>query len=164
MKATTPAEPQDRPPLQELANRAATAGGGLHAVAFAVGVEDHRRMLADHAARVRDGHRAAMQAAGFAPPETSEDDEMGDITVTGDIHTHVLPPQQSAGPSSALKTGLALAAAALGGAGTTAGLMSALKPQPAVVAPATPQASQDADTKYELRISGGGTDGRDSPQ
>lgn len=164
-------EPTDRPPVQEMANRAATAGAGLAAAAKAVALADHRRMLDEAHRRTREGHVAMMRAAGFDPAslKTDEDDEMGgDVTVTGDIHiTTASPAQQEAPKSDEPKTGskfasgaLPLAAAALGTALGAAGVAAVqmMKPnQPApVVQPDTPRFTDtDTDTQYELRLSTG---------
>lgn len=97
-------------PREELAKRFAEAGGGLQAAAFAVGLEDHRRMLKEYADRVRDSHKFMAKAANMPTegtvagkqssekPSASEDD-MGGIMVTGDNHYHyttnnTLPPPQ----------------------------------------------------------------------
>jgi hypothetical protein len=75
----------DRPPLEEIAKRAAEAGAGLAAGAKAVGLANHREMLRDHAKRVRDDHEWAKQLRGQEPTVAGGDD-MGDIIVTGDIY------------------------------------------------------------------------------
>ena len=148
----------DRPPLEEIANRAATAGAGLAAAAKAVALEDHRRMLRDYARRLRDSHEAQMRAAGIEPSAT-EDEDMGDISVSGDTYFAPPPSAQGNGSESGKKSAvlpvlLAALSSALGGAGLTAGVMSVLnRPQPQVV---TPQFEDtDTDTQYELRLSGG---------
>ena len=169
-------EPADRPPVQEMANRAATAGAGLAAAAKAVALADHKRMLDEANRRTREGHVAMMLAAGFDPDslKTDEDDEMGgDVTVTGDIHITTTPPapqspsaQQTAPsdaeprkPSKAAAAALPLAAAALGTGLGAAGLaavkmMKPTTPTPAVQ-PATHPRFTDTDTQYELRLSTG---------
>ncbi len=75
-------------PQQEIARAAATTGARLAVAAHAVALDNHRQMLADHAQRVRDGHKAMAKAAGMedavgATPETSD---MGNFIVTGDIN------------------------------------------------------------------------------
>ena len=102
----------DRPPNRELAERAAERAG-LETAAQAIGVEDHRRMLFRHQQRVDDGHAAMAQAAGFGDlvkrSRKQNEDEMGDLSVTGDqYHLH----QKSGGPWGPLLTGGALAALA----------------------------------------------------
>lgn len=98
-------------PMEKIAEKVADMAPGLAAVAKVVGVEDHRRMLRDHARRVRDSHKMMAQAVGMGDVvEQSPDDDMGDIFVTGDIHwsgqtAPQLPwskdqPQQSPPPST----------------------------------------------------------------
>jgi len=76
-------------PNQEIAKRTGEAGAGLAAAASAVGLADHREMLRDHAARIRDGHRLQMALLGIKAeePKPEEDDDMG-IMVTGDINVY----------------------------------------------------------------------------
>lgn len=74
-------------PAEKIAERVADIAPGLAAAAKAVGVEDHRRMLRDHARRVMDSHRMQAKALGMGDVASeSSDDDMGDIIVTGDIH------------------------------------------------------------------------------
>lgn len=74
-------------PSEKIAERVADLAPGLAAVAKAVGLEDHRRMLRDHARRVMDSHRMQAKALGMGDVVSeSSDDDMGDIIVTGDIH------------------------------------------------------------------------------
>jgi hypothetical protein len=85
---------------------------GLGAGAQAVGLEDHRAMLAATRRRTREGYEASARAAGFEP--VSGDDEMGDLVITGDIEmnkNHEPPVSKPNGGIS--KT---LGAAALGAA------------------------------------------------
>ena len=163
-----PPEPPDRPPVQEIANRAATAGAGLAAAAKAVALADHKRMLEEHRRRTREGHVAMMRAAGFDPAtlQTDGDDDMGgDVTVTGDIHV-TMPQSSSAGdaqpkkPSRLSAVAGPLAAALLGtglGAVGVATALQSFRPQtPAVQPPAPPPfVDTDTDTQYELRLSTG---------
>lgn len=75
-------------PTQEIAKRTGEAGAGLAAAASAVGLADHREMLRDHAARIRDGHRLQMELLGIKAEEPKpEEDDMG-IMVTGDINVY----------------------------------------------------------------------------
>ncbi len=77
-----------RTPNQEIAKRTGEAGAGLAAAASAVGLVDHREMLRDHAARIRDGHRLQMALLGIKAEEPKpEEDDMG-IMVTGDINVY----------------------------------------------------------------------------
>jgi hypothetical protein len=50
----------------------------------AVGLENHRQMLHDANKRTRDAHRLQMKSLGESQ-EDREDDEMGDLVITGDI-------------------------------------------------------------------------------
>jgi len=97
--AGTTTQKSDRGPLEEIANRAATAGGGLRAAAFAVGLQDHQRLL-DWNARMRTlGSQlglGALNARQELPSDSAEDDEeMGDISVTGDQVFHLHNSEQS---------------------------------------------------------------------
>ena len=109
----------------------------LKAAGMAVGLEDHRRMLRDHAHRVRDSHKAAMRAAGLegVAGATDDDEDMGDIIISGDHWTRnyhlpkpstpALPAPQQPTAHNGLSRGLkaALITAAVGGplAGILAG-------------------------------------------
>src|SRR5262245_35658773 len=53
-----------RTPQQQVAERSAE-GIGLGTAAAAVGLQDHQRMLASAAQRLREGHVASARAAGF---------------------------------------------------------------------------------------------------
>ena len=113
----------------------------LGAAATAVGLEDHRAMLAAHRKRTHDGHVAMSRAAGM--PVSGEDDDVGDLTITGDIQL-----QQETRQPVATGTARELArvlGAGLIGAGALLGTQIALdKPAqvvqdpPAVVQPALP--------------------------
>ena len=72
-------------PLQEAQERIAQGLPGLGLAAQAVGLEDHRRLLAGTAQRLRDSHAAQMRAAGHSPAEPGGDDVAGDIVICGDI-------------------------------------------------------------------------------
>lgn len=135
----------------------ATAGAGLAAGAKGVGLADHKRLLDDHAKRVRDTHRLQMRSLGLELPET-EDEDMGDVIVTGDIT--ITPPPESAAsdpkptrPASRLLPYALAATAALAGGGLGAGLMALANRPAAPVAPIV--TGDDTDTQYELRISSG---------
>ena len=99
------------------------------AAATAVGLEDHREMLAANRRRTREGHVAMAKAAGESLP--MEDEEMGDILMTGDIQ--VTKDQ----PSSTAKIGKDLAkllAAGAIGAGAVVGGQSVVdRPDPVPV-------------------------------
>lgn len=157
---------EDRSPVEEIANRAATSGAGLAAAAKAVGLADHKRMLEDHARRVRDSHRVQMARLGLELPADEGDDMAGDIFVCGDITnqapvasspaaTQPVTPQPATGSvtTAAKKIWPYVLAAALGSGGLGAGVMAAinsLTSDAPVVQPAV-----DTDTEYELRISSG---------
>mgnify|MGYP001610293041 CR=1 FL=1 len=70
--------------LNETMDQAAKTYSRLALGAKAVALQDHQRMLRDHATRVRDSHRAMMQAAGFEAKEQA-DEPMGDIGI-GDTY------------------------------------------------------------------------------
>jgi hypothetical protein len=118
--------------------RASTWGAGLAAAAKAVAVQDHKRLLDDAARRVRDSHRAQMEAVGMTPEAT--DDEMGDVNVSGDHITYQMPRPATMGRA-------AIAAAILGAAGLGA-IGTALALRQPQQAPAT-----DADSQYTLELS-----------
>jgi len=141
----------DETPIQEISKRTAEAGAGLAAAAKAVALADHRRMLHDHANRVQDSHECQMRAAGFEPKDRGgEDDEMGDITVTGDIHYQQPPDAKqktAGGVSDTMKKAALGAALAASGAGLGIGIPWMLgafdKDAPAV---------QSTDTRNEYDI------------
>lgn len=155
-------EPLDRHPLAEIAKRAAEGTQGLYTAALAVGVEDHRRMLKDHAERLKAGFTDARKASGFGGEKDAksegEGDEMGDIIVTGDNHYHLLnegvkpapssPAAPSATPSglSPLAKGLIATALATSGLGAAASIADWLKPAPAA------QVGADTDTTLGIQI------------
>ena len=161
-------------PLEEVAKRFGETVPGMLVAANAVGLEDHRRMLASHARRVDDSHRAMAKAAGMEdliadPPES--DSNMGGIVVTGDINiTNPSAAQQlaPAAPNSApaaqqssgvnggvpgwVKSGLVatgMVGSALGGA-LLPGLVGNQRPAPQP--PAPPPSYTDTNTNYELQI------------
>lgn len=149
--------PTDRKPLEEMANRAATAGAGLAAAAKAVAVADHKRMLDDHARRVRDSHRLQMKKLGLEVND-AEDDEMGDVFVCGDITTTTATqPPATTQPTSAAAPKIlpyVLAAAlAGGGLGLGAAALPTLLSRGKQPVPAP--SDTDTDTQYELRITSG---------
>lgn len=156
--------------MEEIANRAATSGAGLAAAAKAVGLADHKRMLEDHARRVRDSHRVQMARLGLELPADEGDDMAGDIFVCGDITnqapvaatptaTQPITQQPTAQPANAASTTAAkvwpyVLAAALGSGGLGAGVMAAINSLTSSP-PAVQPAAVDTDTEYELRISSG---------
>jgi hypothetical protein len=83
--ATATARSQQTP-LQEAAERIGETVPGIHVAAVAVGLEDHRRMLADHARRVRSDYNRLHKQAGGDVSDAAGDDMGGNITITGDIN------------------------------------------------------------------------------
>ena len=78
----------DQSPLQQIAETVADTAPRLAVAAKAIALEDHRRMLAAHASRVADSHRAMAKAIGMedATVLAAEDEAMGHLIVTGDIN------------------------------------------------------------------------------
>ena len=87
-------------PQMETAERAAQTIPALSAAAAAVGLEDHRRMLQQHAHRVADTYALGRKALTNEPP-TNNVDDMGDIVITGDIK--ITDPAQAAGVLDSLR-------------------------------------------------------------
>lgn len=162
----------DRQPVAEIANRAATAGAALAAAAKAVALSDHKRMLDDHASRVRHSFRAGLAKLGYEVPPAAEDDMAGDVFVCGDITTQLAPepvPQMTPAPvpvqsppvsttqtppASTSKVWPYVLAAALGSGGLGAGVTAAINTWTSRTEP--PSVGQPApDTQWELRISSG---------
>lgn len=149
-------EPRDRSPVEEIANRSATAGSGLAAAAQAVGLQAHQRMLAEAERRTREGHLAMMRAAGFEPSQLIEEqDDMGNISVSGDTHVQMVPdsqpnPQQPASAGRSLLPYVLAAALGMGGVGlgVTLPVISSLLTRPSP----TPTTGPDADTQYQLEF------------
>lgn len=83
--ATATARQQQQTPLEEAGERIAEGMPGMYLAAKAVGLEDHRRMLADHARRVRSDYNRLNRAAGGRVAD-GDGDDMGNITITGDIN------------------------------------------------------------------------------
>lgn len=98
--------------LQTVPEKVGDTLRGLNAAAFAIGLEDHRRMLADAAQRTRDGHKAMMKAAMGDPTPTVGEQDVGDILVTGDITYSMSSPAGSAQPAAAKSSPLSTAAKA----------------------------------------------------
>lgn len=153
---------QDRLPIPEIANRAATAGAGIAAAAKAVGLADHKRMLEDHAQRVRDTHRMQMAALGhpIAAADAESEDMGGDVFVCGDITTtqQAPPPAAAATPAAAaaVKIWPYVLAAALGSGGLGLGTAAAINAWTSrTETPSVGQPAADPDTQWELRISSG---------
>jgi hypothetical protein len=106
------ATPQQTP-LQQVAETVADTAPKLAIAAKAIALEDHRRMLREHAGRVADSHRAMAKAIGMedAVVLASEEDAMGHLIVTGDINVsdpaalqgaiNALAGKQSPSPSPA---------------------------------------------------------------
>jgi hypothetical protein len=163
-------------PIQELSQLLESAAG-LKVVGAAVGLEDHRRLLAGNAKRVRESQRAMARAAGMEDvlEDSGEPDEMGDILVTGDITIHggtqadaanivkvlkgkaveqqvdsppVAPGSATPATSKLATCGkAALIAAAIGSGPLTAIVMHYLN-QPAAVAPADPVVMPNFDAGF----------------
>lgn len=119
----------------------------------AVGLEDHRRMLAAHAQRVLDSHRAMAKAAGFELPAEQGADNLGDIIITGDIIQPTPPPPSSPPPSSPpsrlLHVALLAAGLAAGGIGGPLIASLLMGSRPAAVQPAGPP---PAAQEWEIKI------------
>jgi hypothetical protein len=112
---------QTQTPTEKAAERIAEGLPGLSLAAKAVGLEDHRRMLHEHAKRVREGFLWQSKQSGEIPGEkgsvmSTEESEMGNIVITGDI--------------------------SLNDSSDTAKLMDALHGKQATATTAQPQASQ----------------------
>ena len=75
-------------PQQRMADKAAKTLPGLTAAGKAVGLANHREILADARRRTHDGHRAQMLALGMPDPGPSPENgaDMGDLIICGDIH------------------------------------------------------------------------------
>ena len=75
-------------PMEEISKRVGEVVPGLKAAAGAVGLEDHREMLRDHRARVRNDYKFQQSLLGDTVSDDAkpEDDEMGDIIITGDLN------------------------------------------------------------------------------
>ena len=104
----------------------------LGAAASAVGLEDHRAMLAAARRRTREGHVAMSQAAGMqASVEAEEEDDVGDLTITGDIQLQKQAPHP---PATGVMKDLAktIGAGAIG-AGVLLGSQIAMDRQPEAV-------------------------------
>lgn len=74
-------------PMEEISKRVGEVVPGLKAAAGAVGLEDHREMLRDHRARVRNDYKFQQSLLGDTVSDDAkpEDDAMGDIIITGDL-------------------------------------------------------------------------------
>ena len=128
-------------PLQSTVENLTQKLTHLGAAATAVGLEDHRAMLAAHRKRTHDGHVAMSRAAGM--PVSGEDDDVGDLTITGDIQLQQETRQPAA--TGAARELARVVGAGLIGAGALLGTQIALdKPAqvvqdpPPVVQPALP--------------------------
>ena len=117
----------------------------LGAAAQAIGLEHHWKELAAQRQRVNDSHAAMGKAAGFEV-EQNGDEDMGDLTITGDIQI----PQ----PQTPVKNGMAkMAIAATVGAAVASGGLAAvnhMSQQPAADAPVV---AEDVDTRNTIRFS-----------
>lgn len=140
----------EQSPAAQMAERASEVIPGLGAAAFAVGLENHRRTLHDHAQRLRTDYKIGLRALGvqddLATSQPSEDD-MGDIVICGDITNNIdgrtsptaTKPATDASPrpgvSDAAKSGLSglakaavIGSALLGSGGIGAGVLALLRP------------------------------------
>ena len=116
------------------------------AAATAVGLEDHREMLAANRRRTREGHVAMAKSAGESLP--MEDEEMGDILMTGDIQVAKDQPPSAAAATLGKDLAKLLAAGAIG-AGAVVGGQSVVDgpvPVPAPVVEAVEQVVLDDHT------------------
>lgn len=163
VRATTSVnEPTDRGPIEEIANRSATAGAGIAAAAHAVGLQDHKRLLDMQARNLERAWQMGMRALGLSSEdlagiaETEADEMGGDVNVAGDTHIHLAPvdqqqnnqrpatPPTPSGSSSLLPWVLT---ALLAGGGSTALLMNWLRPSTP-----TPPGFVDTDTSERTTI------------
>ena len=130
-------EPPQLDPATTLRNRLAASIPGLGIAAHAIGLENIRGVFADARQRTRDGHKAMAGAAGFDVGKGGDD--VGDLIVTGDIHTH----QQQSAPEK--KAGLLskslpwIAALGLGGGVAGGGIYLAAQAIQALSKPAEQQ-------------------------
>lgn len=84
----------EQTPAEQMAERFAEATPGLKAAASAVGLQDHQRMLLRNDQRLTDGYQLGRHAfTGQKAEPMSEDGDMGDIVITGDIN--VSDPRQA---------------------------------------------------------------------
>lgn len=73
----------DRTFADEVAKRAAEAGGGLAAAVKALAVQNHAADQAAYRQRVFDSHKVGMNTLGA---DATPVEDMGNITVTGDVY------------------------------------------------------------------------------
>lgn len=164
-QGSTSDEPLDRGPIEEIANRSATAGAGLAAAAHAVGLQDHKRLLDMQARNLERAWQIGMRTLGVGSGElagaaTTEADEMGgDVNVAGDTHIHITPaeppptPTTPTPPSSALLPWV-LTALLAGGSG--AGLLvNWLKTPPAATTPSPSPDFTDTSERTTIGLSTG---------
>lgn len=112
-------------------------------------------MLRDTLERVRDSYAIGRAAfSGEKIPEMAEPEDMGDIVITGDIHTNqeTKSPPPLPQKSNSVNKMLAIAAL-LGAAGTGAAIPLAWqawseKESQEIVTPA----GEDTDTQYQLKL------------
>ena len=128
-------------PLQTALDNLAQKLTHMGAAASAVGLEDHRAMLAAHRKRTHDAHVAMSLAAGM--PVSGEEEDVGDLTITGDIQLQQETRQPAA--TGVMKDLAKMLGAGAIGAGALLGSQIALdrKPEvvedpPALVQPALP--------------------------
>lgn len=141
----------DRPPIAEMAKRAAEAGGGLAAASKAVAIENYRASSTAHRQRVADSHAAGMKTLGFDVGNQLEADDMGDLIVTGDVYGDEAVRMINRGQSPPIAAGSTLSkwvmiAALLAGGGGVGAAATALLNRP------EPSAVDDTDTQYEIGV------------
>ncbi len=167
----------DRPPMAEMAKRAAEAGAGFAAAGKAVALQDYVERTKQARQRVRDSHIIRNKLIGGEPDET-EPEAMGNIIVTGDVYgdracetlrqaangsdgavaaEESVPGDQPRTPPEQVKSKLAAAlapclpyvlAAALGGGGVSAVLVPWILSK----APKPPAATADTDTTRRVDV------------
>jgi len=125
-----------------------------------IAMDDFRKSQRDYRQRVKDGHKASMAALGINVSDSEEEDEMGDIWVTGDITTTVPQPaqQQAIQPAVWHDSGTnwpAMVGTALGSSGLAAiAMMYALSGTPEVTQPEPPTipSFENTDTQYNFGL------------
>ena len=101
----------------------------MGAAASAVGLEDHRAVLAAARQRTREAHIAMSQAAGVQV--SAEEEDVGDLTITGDIQLQKESPRPPS--NGAMKDLAKMLGAGAVGAGVLLGSQIAMDKQPEVV-------------------------------
>jgi len=131
-------------PIQEVAERVAETAPGLVAAAHAEALQNLRQMNADHRRRVADSHRWQADVLGQKATDPPEEDDVGNLIVTGDVYgdgaaeivrslqglAQAAPeaagspsePSQQTGWASSLAKAALVTAGLLGGGGLGAGV------------------------------------------